>query len=452
MSLALPTDRLRIVASAALERARALGADQCEAETTQSAGLNVTVRMGELETLEHTGEQSLTVTVYVKDTKGVGPGYAKGNATTSDFSPSAVAAAVDKALAIARYTSADACAGLADAEDMARDVSDLDLHHPWAIDVDEAQRIARECEAAAFAVDRRIDNSEGATLSASENEFIYANSHGFMGGYRASAHYLYCAVVASEGDAMERDDWYTSHRVPTKLESAADVGRRAGERAAARLNPRKIATQTAPVLLAPWIASGFIGHAVSALYGGALYRKTSFLVDSVGKPIFAPAVEIVEDPLIPQGYASAPFDTEGVACQRRTVVEGGVIQGYFLSAYSARKLGLRTTGNAGGNHNLLVRPTTEADLAGLACEMGRGLIVTELMGQGVNPVTGDYSRGAAGFWVEGGEIVHPVSEITISGNLLELYRRIVAIGSDIDRRGSKQVGSILIESMQIAGA
>ncbi|MFN3628964.1 MAG: metalloprotease PmbA [Casimicrobiaceae bacterium] len=452
MSLALPTEQLRAVASAALERAQAQGADQCEAEATQSAGLNVTVRMGELETLEHTGEQSLTVTVYVKDRKGGGPGYARGNATTSDFTPSAIAAAVDKAMAIARYTSADPCAGLADAADMAQAFPDLDLHHPWAIDVAQAQETARECEAAAFAVDRRIDNSEGATLSASENEFVYANSHGFMGGYRGSAHYLYCAVVASEGGAMERDHWYSAHRVPTKLESPVEVGRRAGERAVARLNPRKIATQTAPVLLAPWIASGFIGHAISALYGGALYRKTSFLVDSVGKRIFAPLVEIVEDPLIPQGYASAPFDAEGVASRRRTVVEAGVIQGYFLSAYSARKLGLRTTGNAGGNHNLLVRPTAAADLNGLARDMGRGLLVTEVMGQGVNPVTGDYSRGAAGFWVEGGELVHPVSEITISGNLLELYQRIVAIGSDIDRRGSKQVGSVLIESMQIAGA
>ncbi len=443
MPLPLTTDILRTTAQYALDRARRGGADAAEAEVSQGSGLHVTVRMGKLETLEYTGDQSLSVTVYVAG--------CKGQASTTDFSPSAVAATVDKALTIARYTQPDPFAGLADPERLAGSIPDLDLYHPWALEVPAAEALAHACEAAAFAVDPRIDNSEGATVSSNENEFVYANTHGFMGGYRHTGHWLSCAVVASAGEAMERDDHYTSHRLPGQLETAETVGRRAGEKAVARLNPRKLATQQAPVLFTPEMASGFIGHGMSALYGGALYRKSSFLLDSLDQAVFAPIVHIREEPLLPQAYASAPFDQEGVACQPRAVVEAGVIRGYFLSSYSARKLGMTTTGNAGGHHNLLVAPTTEADLMGLARQMRRGLIVTELMGQGVNPVTGDYSRGAAGFWVEDGAIAYPVSEITIAGNLRDLYRRIVAIGSDIDRRGSRHVGSILIESMQIAG-
>lgn len=444
MSLALSSAALRDVALAALERARRNGADQVEAEVTQGNGLNVTVRLGELETLEHHVDKSLSVTVYV--------GGRKGNASSGDFSTDALNAAVDKALTIAKYTSADPFAGLADAALMAKDIRDLDLYHPWTLDADGAIAIAKRCEDAGFAVDERIDNSEGASVSAGESEFVYANSHGFCAGYKGSAHYIGCAMVASDGDNMERDDWYTSHRVPASLEAAEAVGRKAGERAVARLNPRKLATQNAAVVFTPSMAAGFIGHGIGALFGGSLYRKTSFLLDSIGKPAFAPLVNIVDDPFIPQAYASSPFDQEGVACQRRDIVAQGVVRGYFLSAYSARKLGMQSTGNAGGNHNLLVAPTVQGDTAVLAKQMGRGLIVTELMGQGVNPVTGDYSRGAAGFWVEGGEIAYPVSEITIAGNLLDLYQRIVAIGDDIDRRGSKLVGSMLIESMQIAGS
>ncbi len=443
MSLALSSDALRDVALAALERARRGGADQSEAESTQGKGLNVTVRLGELETLEHNVDKSLGVTVYV--------GGCKGNASSGDFSTAAVNAAVDKALTIAKFTSPDPCAGLADASLMATSIPELDLYHPWALEADAAIAIAKRCEDAGFEVDERIDNSEGASVSISESEFVYANSHGFSGGYKGSAHYIGCAMVASDGDAMERDDWYTSHRVPSALESAESVGKKAGERAVARLNPRKINTQSAPVIFTPQLAGGFIGHAIGALFGGSLYRKTSFLLDSMGKPMFTSLLNIVDDPHIAQSYASSPFDGEGVACQRRAIIENGVVRGYFLSAYSARKLGLQSTGNAGGNHNLLVTPTIKGDTATLAKQMGRGLIVTELMGQGVNPVTGDYSRGAAGFWVEGGEIAYPVSEITIAGNLLELYQRIVAIGDDIDRRGSKHVGSMLIESMHIAG-
>ncbi|TAG01884.1 MAG: metalloprotease PmbA [Burkholderiales bacterium] len=444
MPLALSSSDLRDISLAAIEHAKRGGADQAEAEVTQGSGLNVTVRMGELETLEHNVDKSLGVTVYV--------GGRKGNASSGDFSAEAMRVTVDKALAIAKYTSPDEFSGLADAELMARDMPDLDLYHPWEIDVEAATALAKLCEDAGFAVDERIDNSEGASVSVSESEFYYANSHGFVGGYKGSAHYIGCSMVASDGDEMERDDWYTSHRVPGSLESAESVGRKAGERAVARLKPRKLPTQTSPVIFTPQLAGGFLGHGISALYGGSLYRKTSFLLDSMGKDIFAPLVNIVDDPHIKRAYASSPFDGEGVACQKRTIVENGVIRGYFLSAYSARKLGMASTGNAGGNHNLVVKPTVVADTTALAQQMRRGLIVTELMGQGVNPVTGDYSRGAAGFWVENGEIQYPVSEITIAGNLLSLYKQILAIGNDIDERGSKWVGSVLVDSVQIAGS
>lgn len=444
MPLALSSSSLRDISLAAIEHAKKNGATQAEAEATQGSGLNVTVRMGELETLEHHVDQSLGVTVYVDGRKG--------NASTGDLSAAAVNAAVEKAIAIAKYTSADPYAGLADADTMARSIPDLDLYHPWDIDAGEAITLAKECEDAGFAVDERIDNSEGASVSASESEFFYANTHGFVGGYKGSAHCIGAAFVASEDDDMQRDDWYTSHRRASALQNAAEVGRMAGERTIARLKPRKIATQTAPVLFDPAIAAGFIGHGMSALFGGSLYRKTSFLLDSLGKEIFAKHVNIFDDPFIPEAYASSPFDSEGAACQKRAIVEKGVIRGYFLSAYSARKLGMKSTGNAGGNHNLIVAPTTQGGLKALAKQMHRGLLVTELMGQGVNPVTGDYSRGAAGFWIENGEIAYPVAEITIAGNLLELYRRIAAIGDDVDRRGSKWIGSLLVEQMQIAGA
>jgi PmbA protein len=444
MPLAISSSALRDIALAAIDHAKRGGADQAEAEATQGSGLNVTVRLGELETLENNVDKSLGVTVYVNG--------CKGNASTGDFSKDAVNAAVDKALTIAKYTNPDPCAGLADAELMAREIPELDLYHPWEIDAKAATEIAKRCEDAGFAVDERIDNSEGASVSVSESEFIYANTHGFSGGYKGTAHYIGCAMLASDGDAMERDDWYTSHRVPGKLENAEAVGRKAGERALARLNPRKIATQNAPVILTPSLAAGFIGHGISALFGGSQYRKTTFLLDAINKEIFSTNVYIVDDPHIKQAYASSPFDGEGVACTRRVIVENGVIRGYFLSAYSARKLGLKSTGNAGGNHNLLVKPTFEGDYLAMAQQIGKGLIVTELMGQGVNAVNGDYSRGAAGFWVENGAIAYPVSEITIAGNLLDLYKRIALIGSDVDHRGSKWVGSLLIDSMQIAGS
>ncbi|MBI4192222.1 MAG: metalloprotease PmbA, partial [Betaproteobacteria bacterium] len=321
---------------------------------------------------------------------------------------------------------------------------------PWDLPVERAIELAQACEGAAFAVDKRIANSEGATVSLQQSQFAYGNSLGFLGGYPSSRHWISCAVIAGKGDAMQRDDWYASARDPAELDTPEAIGRTAGERAVRRLGARKIATMQVPVLYEAPAAATLLGHFVSAVSGGSLYRKSSFLVDSLGSQIFAPLVEISDDPHLPKGLASSPFDEEGVATHRRQVVEGGVIKGYFLGSYSARKLGMKSTGNAGGNYNLLLRDT-DLDLPQLLKHMERGLLVTELMGQGINMVTGDYSRGAAGFWVEDGAIAYPVQEITIAGNLKDMFRTIAAAGNDIVKRGSKQCGSVLIERMTIAG-
>ncbi|MEO8134794.1 MAG: metalloprotease PmbA [Betaproteobacteria bacterium] len=439
----LTSAALHKISAAVLDHARAHGATAAETEVSQGFGQSVTVRKGEVETIEYNRDKGLTVTVYL--------GQRRGHASTGDTSQAALAAAVDKALTIARFTEEDDCAGLADPARLARDIPDLDLYHPWEVTVEESIAIAQECETAALAVDPRITNSEGATVSAHESEFVYANSLGFTGGYRNSRHGMSCSVIAEDKGAMQRDYWYTSSRLPTGLEPAAAVGRIAGERSVRRLNARKIGTRTVPVLFEAPIAGGLIGHFVGAVSGGSLYRKSSFLPDSVGTAVFAPHVRIREMPHLLRGVASAPFDDEGVATQERDVVRDGVVQGYFLGSYSARKLGLVTTGNAGGSYNLLIDHGGD-DFAALVRRMGSGVIVTELLGQGVNPVTGDYSRGAAGFWVENGEIAYPVEEITIAGNLREMYRSIVAIGNDVDRRGSKQTGSILLEKMTVAGS
>jgi PmbA protein len=357
---------------------------------------------------------------------------------------------VDAALSIARFTAADECAGLAEPELLARDIPDLDLWHPWDLPVERAIELARACEAAGFAADPKITNSEGATVSTQESHFVYGNTHGFLAGYPVSRHGVSCALVAGRNDAMQRDDWYETARDPADLPRADSVGRRAGERAARRVGARKIATTQAPVLFEAPVAASLLGHFASAVSGGNLYRKSSFLLDSLGKQIFAPCVTLRDLPHIPKGLASSPFDEEGVATRSREIVRGGVIEGYFLGSYAARKLGLRSTGNAGGTHNFVADDTGE-EFAELLRKMGSGLLVTELMGQGVNLVTGDYSRGAAGYWVENGEIAYPVQEITIAGNLKDMFRSIVAIGRDIVRRGPRQCGSILIERMTIAG-
>jgi PmbA protein len=438
----LASGALAAVADQVLKAARTRGATAAETEVSQAFGLSVTVRKGDAETIAYNRDKGIGVTVYV--------GARRGHASTADFAPSAIDATVAKALTIARYTAEDDCAGLADRELLARGWTDLDLYHPWDLSVDEAIALGRECEAAALAVDRRLTNSDGATVSLHEAQFVYANTHGFSGGYASSRHGIYCSVIGEDDGGMQRDDWYSSARSARDLETAATVGRLAGERTARRLGARQLPTLECPVLFEAPVATGLIGHYVNATSGGSLYRKSSFLVDSLGKQIFAPQISIREDPHLPRGQASAPFDDEGVATHPRDVVRDGVVQGYFLGSYSARKLGLVSTANAGGNHNLVVSHGDD-DLPALVSRMRRGVLVTELLGQGVNPVTGDYSRGAAGYWVEGGEIAYPVEEITVAGNLGRMYLDIVAIGNDVDRRGSRHCGSVLIGAMTIAG-
>jgi PmbA protein len=339
---------------------------------------------------------------------------------------------------------------LADVDLLAKETPELDLYHPWSIDVEQAIEIAHTCEEAAFAADPKVSNSEGASVSVQQSHFAYGNSNGFLGGYPSSRHSIVCAVIAGKGDAMQRDDWHTTARSAADLDTAAGVGHRAGQRAARRVGARKVSTTRVPVLFEAPVACGLLGHFVAAVSGGSLYRKSSFLLDSMGKQVFSPLVQIRDRPHILKGLASSPFDDEGVATRTRDIVQNGLLQGYFLGSYSARKLGMRSTGNAGGNHNLGI-DSTDGDLPALLKTMGKGLLVTDLLGQGVNMVTGDYSRGAAGFWVENGEISHPVQEITVAGNLKHMFRNIVAIGSDVIVRGSRQSGSVLIEEMTVAG-
>ena len=433
---------LRALAQTVLDHAAAMGATACEVDVSEGFGQSVSVRRQEVETIEYNRDKGLGVTAYV--------GQRRGHASSSDFSPAAVRASVEAALSIARFTAEDDCAGLPEAGLLAKKTMDLDLYHPGDIAVEASIDIARRCEQAAFDVSPMIRNSEGATVSAQTSHFVSANSLGFMGGFATSRHYVSCSVIAGAGEDMQRDDWYVSQRDARKFPDAATVGDYAARRALSRLGARKLKTRKCPVIFEAPLATGLVGSFVHAISGGALYRKTSFLVDSLGRQLFPDFVQISERPHIRGGFASSPFDDDGVATHDREVVKDGVLQGYFLSTYSARKLGLQTTGNAGGAHNLLVRPGRH-DLKGLLREMGTGLLVTELLGQGVNYVTGDYSRGAAGYWVEKGEIAYPVEEITIAGNLREMLRGIAAIGNDIEVRGSKQVGSILVERMTIAG-
>jgi PmbA protein len=438
--------QLRDMAAQVLERARSGGASGADCEVSEAYGLTVTVRKGKPDTIEHNRDRSVGVTVYF----GERPKTRRGHASTSDLSPAALEQTVDAALAIARHTAEDDAAGLPEPELLAKDAPDLDLFHPWTLSTEEAIELTRRCEAAAFAAAPVIRNSEGATVSTQHSQFVLANSLGFMAGYPGSRHYLSCAVIAEHKGLMQRDDWYSSSRVPARIAEPVALGRYAAQRAAARLGARKIATCQAPVLFEAPAAIGFIGHFVSAVNGGNLYRKTSFLVDALGKEIFAPCMRIEERPFERQGAASTPFDDEGVATSERTLVRNGVLEGYFLGSYAARKLGMKSTGNAGGHHNLVVQPNGP-DFAGMLKKMGRGLLVTELLGQGINLVTGDYSRGAAGFWVEGGEIAFPVEEITIAGNLREMFKGVVAVGSDVLVRSGRSCGSILIDSMTIAG-
>lgn len=435
-------DHLATLAEHMLARARALGASQAEVSCSEERGLDVSVRMGEVETVEATHDRGVAVTVYF--------GKRKGSASSADLREDSLEATVQQACDIARYTEEDPAAGLADAERMARDQPDLDTWHPWSLDPARAVELALACEAAGRQADAGIANSDGAGLGSSQSLAVYANSHGFLGRERDTRHSLSLALIAGHGDGMQRDGWYTTGLARADLESPEAVGRTAAARTLARLQPRPLATGRYPVLFAAEVARSLIGHLVAAVSGGALYRRASFLLDAIGQPLFPAWMVIDERPRLRHGLRSCAFDAEGVATCDSALVEGGVLQRYVLGSYSARKLGLQSTGNAGGVYNLQVRPNA-GDLEALLAGMGRGLLVTELMGQGVNGVTGDYSRGAAGFWVEDGRIAYPVDGITIAGNLRQMYAAIEAVGSDVDPRSHLHTGSILIGAMTVAG-
>ena len=427
----------------ALEEAQQRGADQSEAAASLDTGLSATARLKEVENLEYTNDRSIGITVY-KDSR-------KGSASTSDLRPEAVREAVKKACSFASCTARDKYAGLADADLMCDTVMDLDLDHPWPIDAADAIDMAIDCEAAALEHDSRITNSEGATVSSNRGSRAYGNSHGFIGCFSKTSHSISCVVLGTQDDDMQRDYYYSAARDSAELEQPAYVGKVAARRAVARLGARKIKTTRAPVLFVPELARGFIGHAIGAAMGGAQYRRASFLLDAADEKIFPDFFRIAERPHLPKGMASAAYDAEGVATYDRDLITDGVLRGYLLSSYSARRLGLTTTANAGGPQNLIVEGSSDS-LESLLVEMGTGLLVEELIGQGVNGVTGDYSRGAVGQWVENGKIRYPVHEITIAGNLRELYPRIAAVGGDQDTRGGIHCGSLLVEEMTIAGA
>jgi PmbA protein len=435
--------RLAGLAADVLERCRAGGATEAEVGLSIDTGLEVNVRMGEVETISHTRDRGLAITVYV--------GRRKGSASTADLAPSSIAATIGHALAIARHTGEDPAAGLADPARYPTEFPDLDLDHPWPITAEAAIDLALAAEAAGRSVDPRITNSDGAGVSTGRSVAVQANSAGFIGIERGTRHSLSCSLIAADDDGMQRDYWYSTTRAACDLEDPEFIGRRAAERALARLAARKLGTRECPVLFVPEAARSLVGHLVGAVSGGALYRKASFLVDHVGRTLFPTWFSIREEPLLRRGQGSSVFDADGVATRACDLVRDGVLVRYVLGTYSARKLGLESTGNGGGIHNLIVEPGAR-DFAGLLAEMGTGLVVTELMGQGVNLVTGDYSRGAAGFWVERGEIVFPVEEITIAGDLREVFARIGAVGNDVDRRSSILTGSILVERMMVAGA
>jgi PmbA protein len=443
-------DHFEELVDTALQHAKKLGASNAGAEASEGCGLSVSVRKGELENVERNRDKSLGVTVYAH--------HRRGNASTSDFSKAAIHRTVQAAYDIARFTAEDPTAGLPDEDDIETQHRDLDLFHPWHINSAEAARIALQCEAAALQTSRRITNSDGAAVSAQQSHFFSAHTHGFRGGYASSRHSVSVAPIAKlpgRNAEMQRDAWYTSMRSATELASVQAVGRYAAERALSRLGARKIATTECPVLFEAPVAAGLVGGFVQAVSGGALYRKSSFLLDSLGKKVFPKHIDIEEDPFVLRGKGSSPFDDEGVRSVRRKVVKGGRVEGYFLSSYSARKLGMKTTGNAGGSHNLsLTSRLTQAgdDLPAMLQKLGTGLFVTELMGQGVNYVTGDYSRGASGFWVENGQIAYPVHEITIAGNMKDMLMGIEAVGADTYNMGAKSTGSILLNRMKVAGS
>lgn len=435
-------DRNKNIVQDLLREAKAQGATDAEAGLTTADGLSVTARLGEVETIEHHRGQTLGVTVYI--------GTRKGSASTTDLSAKSLKETVSAACSIARYASEDQCAGLPDKSDLATEIPDLDLYHPWSVSVDEAIALAIECEQAARSYDREISNSEGASIDTYQGVRVLGNSLGFLHAYATTRHSMSCSVLGQRGETMQRDYWYTVARNVQNLETATEVGKKAAARAIKRLGGRSLSTRQCPVIFSAEVASGLLSSLINAVSGGALYRKSSFLLDRLGKRIFPAFVHIYEQPHLLGALGSAPYDAEGVATKNRDIVAEGILQSYVLSSYSARKLAMQTTGNAGGVHNLTIDTGVE-DLAGLMRQMHTGLLVTELMGQGVNLVTGDYSRGAAGFWIEDGEVQFPVEEITIAGNLQDMFKNIVAVGSDVDYRGNIRTGSIMIEQISVAG-
>ncbi|MCY7355643.1 MAG: metalloprotease PmbA [Lysobacter sp.] len=435
-------DRLAATAQGLLDRCKAHGATQAEVACSEERGLNVNVRMGAVETVESTRDRGIAVTVYF--------GHRKGSASTADLREESLDATVAQACAIATFTEEDPAAGLADAELMATDIRDFDSWHPWAIEADRAIDLALACENAGREFDKRIENSDGASVGSGESLSVYANTHGFVGRERDTQHSIGCALIAGRGDGMQRDGWYTTALSSDRLEAAASVGRRAAERTVARLQPRSLPTAEMPVLFAADLARSLIGHLLGAVSGGALYRRASFLIDHAGKQIFPAWMRIDEQPFVQGGFRSSSYDAEGVATHESPLIAEGVLQRYVLGSYSARKLGLQTTGNAGGVHNLEV----SANAGGfdeLVAGLPRALLVTDLMGQGVNNVTGDYSRGAGGFLIENGKISYPVDGITIAGNLKAMFAAIEAVGSDVDPRSHIRTGSILVGKMTVAG-
>jgi PmbA protein len=441
-------DQLRELAADVLRHAERRGATACEADVSEGFGQAVTVRKGEVETIEFNRDKGIGVSVYLSQRRG--------HASTSDFSRESIEATVEAALSIARFTAEDPCAGLPEADLLARQDMALDLYYPWPLSVEEGIELARRSEEAAFAVSPLVKNSEGATVSAHAAHFISANSLGFMGGYPTTRHFISCVPIAQRagrnGD-MQRDDWYSGARDPRDLAAPEAIGDYAARRALSRLGAKKLKTRQCKVMFEAPLAAMLMGSFVHSISGGSLYRKSSFLVDSLGKQVFPEWFRIEERPHLIKGLASSPFDDDGVATQDRTVVADGVVQGYFLSTYTARKLGMPTTGNAGGSHNLLISPSPDApaDFAGLLKAFGTGLLVTEVLGHGINYVTGDYSRGAVGYWVENGEIAYPVHEVTIAGNLRDMFAGIEAVGRDTVTRGSRTVGSIVVNRMTVAG-
>lgn len=446
LSVQQEQDLFKQITADAISYAKKIGASDAIAEVAQSSGLSVSVRNHNVETVEQMRDRGLSITVY--------KGNQRGSASTSDFSTKAIQETVKAAWHIANYTAQDPAAALPEQELFAKQFPDLQLYHPWALPTEQAIQIAQQAEQSALQYSNKITNSEGASVNTHQGNFILANTNGFVGGYPTTRHSISVVPIASEGKDMQRDYWYEASRRWSVLQDVQQIGRTAAKRSIDRLGAKRIKTGQYPILFEAPLALGLLGSLVQAVSGGALYRKASFLLDSLGNPVFADHINVLEDPFIRTAMGSSVFDSEGVATKSRTVVDAGVLQGYFLSSYTARKLGMQTTGNAGGSHNLqLTSSLTNAndDLAVMLRKMDTGLLVTELIGQGINYVTGDYSRGAFGYWVENGEIAYPVQEITIAGNLADMFKQIVAVGSDVITKGSKTTGSILIEKMSVAG-